>query len=336
MDDKQLKKVFASALVLFLILFLLYALMPYKTAVFGAIILYSLFRPLYKALSTKTPLGETLSALLVMLITLAVVIIPLIFVLNTAYAELRYVVSDYRPILELVRSTNLMGTLDDLIPGLSLSKIIMGEVAKIGELAGDLLFSTFQSIGAGLLNITLMYFLLYYMLTGEKDLKLRMCSFSPFNRANTLKLMREFKSITYTTIVVTGVIAIIQGTLLGLGFHIFGIKGAVLWGVIAALLSFLPIVGPPLIWIPVVLIKFLMGDVTTAVGFLIWGLFLSNVDNVIRPGLQRKIGNIHPLISIVGVFIGLPIFGIIGIIIGPLMLSYLVLMLKMYREEYMD
>lgn len=330
MDDRQLRKIFASTLVLSLIVFLIYAMIPYITAVFGAIILYTLFRPIQKEIMQKTSLAEQGSAIAVIIISLLIVTIPLILVLNAAYSELSGISIDYEPALESLES------FDELIPQVDLTGLAQREFSKIGDVASDMLFETVHGLGNLMLNLVLMYFFLYYLFTTKRQVKLKICDFSPFNSKNTGKLIKEFKNITNTTILVTGVIAVLQGTLLGLGFWIFGIPGAVLWGLVAAILSFLPIVGPPIIWLPAVIILFINGQTNYAIGLLIWGLFLSNIDNLIRPQLQKRVGNIHPLISILGVFIGIPLFGLVGVVIGPLMLSYLLLMVKMYQEEYID
>jgi len=98
----------------------------------------------------------------------------------------------------------------------------------------------------------------------------------------------------------------------------------------------LPLIGPPLIWIPAVIIKFLEGDYFSAGGILFFGIIISTSDNFIRPYLQRKIGRVHPLVSLIGFFIGIPLFGLFGIIIGPLLISYVILTIKMFKEEYVD
>jgi predicted PurR-regulated permease PerM len=142
--------------------------------------------------------------------------------------------------------------------------------------------------------------------------------------------------VTYSVVISTGTIAVLQGALLGLAFYIFGLPGALLWGFVAAVLSFLPVVGPSLVWGPASLLMLLTQNYVAGIGILVFGLVLSNVDNFLRPLIQRQVGRMHPLVSLIGIFIGIPIFGILGLIIGPLMLSYFFLTLKMFREEYLS
>jgi predicted PurR-regulated permease PerM len=117
---------------------------------------------------------------------------------------------------------------------------------------------------------------------------------------------------------------------------LLGVEGAFLWGFVAVFLSFLPAVGATLIWIPAVIIQLIQQDYFIAVGILVGGIILSSVDNLLRPAIQNKVGSIHPLESIIGVIIGLNLFGLLGIVIGPLLISYVVLMAKMFNEEYLS
>jgi predicted PurR-regulated permease PerM len=146
--------------------------------------------------------------------------------------------------------------------------------------------------------------------------------------------VQECKRVTYATIVATGLIALIQGILITLAFLVFDIQGAFFWGFITAFLSFLPVVGPTLIWLPGSVFLFIQHRIGAGIALMVWGILLTNIENFLRPMLQKRVGKIHPLISLIGVFIGIPLFGLLGIVIGPLLLSYFLLIIRMVREEY--
>ncbi|NCC71641.1 AI-2E family transporter [bacterium] len=133
----------------------------------------------------------------------------------------------------------------------------------------------------------------------------------------------------------TGLVAIFQGVLLGLGFWFFNIEGAIFWGLLASILSFLPVLGVPLIWIPFSVVYFINENYFVAIGILVLGLIVNFSEYFVRPYLQKRIGNLHPLVSIIGIFIGLSAFGFVGIVIGPLIISYFVLTFKMFKEEHL-
>jgi len=329
-DDHQIKKVFASVVLFSLIAFLVYALLPYIGAIFGAVIMYVVFSPLYKKLVHEVGFSKGVSAVLIILGTLILVIIPSIFVIKTVYSEVMPAISNIDLLLENIQS------LSNIIPGIEFDKVVSQEIGSLGASTSGFVVNTASSLGGILVNMILLYFMFYYLLTLSDESKKKFISLSPFNRRNTHALVVEFKNVTHTTIVVSGIIALIQGAIISVSFMFFGIPGAFFWGFIAAIFSFLPFVGPHLIWIPIFILKLLQHDYSVAFVFLVIGIFLSSLDGIIRPPLQKEMGNIHPLVSLIGAFAGVPIFGLLGIIIGPLLLCYLLLMIRMYKEEYLD
>jgi predicted PurR-regulated permease PerM len=144
----------------------------------------------------------------------------------------------------------------------------------------------------------------------------------------------ELSKITFSNVLGQGIIAIAQGTLIGIGFYIFNITDPLFWGVVGVLLSFIPIVGSGLVFIPAALIAISYQNYTSGFGILLWGaLIVANIDNVIRLIINRKYANTHPIVSIVGVIIGIPMFGVLGLVIGPLLISYFILLIKIYESE---
>jgi predicted PurR-regulated permease PerM len=185
-----------------------------------------------------------------------------------------------------------------------------------------------------LISLTILYFVLYYLFINNDNLKKKLHDIIPFNNKHTKQLVDECRTVTYATIVATGLIALVQGALITAAFLVFNIQGAFFWGFIAALMSFLPVVGPTLIWLPASVFLFFQNRIGAGIALVVWGLLITNIENFLRPMLQKKMGKIHPLISLIGVFIGIPLFGLLGIVIGPLLLSYFLLIVKMVREEY--
>jgi len=131
-----------------------------------------------------------------------------------------------------------------------------------------------------------------------------------------------------------GIIALTQGTLLANGFWIFGIPDPIFWGVIGTFMSFLPVVGAPTLCIPAGIILIVGGHSLKGILLIAYGLlFIGNIDNVLRMMINKRIANTHPIISVIGVFIGLPLFGILGLVFGPVLLSYFLLLLEIYETN---
>jgi len=160
--------------------------------------------------------------------------------------------------------------------------------------------------------------------------------YAPFREQHAIRFAVALRNATYSNVLGQGIIAIVQGTLLANGFWIFGLPDPLFWGVIGAFISFLPVVGAPTLSIPASIILFVQGHTLKGVALLIYGLlFIGNVDSFLRMIINRRIANTHPLITIIGVLIGIPLFGITGLVFGPLLLSYFLLLLEIYETNRM-
>jgi len=280
----------------------------------------------------KKKFNKSLSAWIVVFSAVFIIIIPLSLVLgligNEAYQILK------NPELISNISLTISNSIMDIIPGLTIEALDK-QLENIASTIGSIILGTFSNIGNLVINLFIALFMLYYMLL-QDNLFYKIRAILPFNRHNSRELVEKLKNISYSTIFVGGIIALVQGSLLTITFLIFGIKGAFLWGFITAILSFLPLVGPPFVWIPAALIQYFGGNAWVAIGITIAGLFISNIDNFLRPVLGQRIGKIHPIETFIGLFIGIYLFGIIGVFIGPLLLATSVLVFKMYKEEYIN
>ncbi len=323
------KRGFALVLLVLVIALLLYAVWPFRNAFFGAFILFVLFLPFFNWLNKFLP--ASLSALIVVFVSFFLIIIPLFFILGFIGSEVFSFVKD-SSFLSLVSSFS--SSLDSLLPGLGLGSYFNDFFANAGSSLGSLIVSSLHGFLRSFVNLLLMFFILYFLLVDKDSLKKRFYSVSPFNKKNTRKIAEEFSNITFTTLFASGLLALLQGFLIALGFFIFGLHRVFFWGFVAVIFSFLPVIGISLIWVPAVVFLFLNNNYFSALGLLLWGLFSSNIDNFIRPFLHSKIGRIHPLITLLGVFVGVPVFGLLGLILGPLLLSYSVLIVKIFVEEF--
>jgi predicted PurR-regulated permease PerM len=132
-------------------------------------------------------------------------------------------------------------------------------------------------------------------------------------------------------------ISLVQGVFAWLGYLIFGLEDALMWGFLTGIFAFFPIVGTMMIWVPLVIFLYSKGLSTQGTGLLIYSLFVTgNVDYLARVTLMKKIGDVHPLITVFGVIVGLQLFGFMGFIFGPLIFSYAIILVKIYAHEFVD
>lgn len=327
MYNHKLKRNVALAIILVLGAFIVYGVLPFLSAILGALVLTVLFKPAYRRIVNK--FGPSFSAIIIIIISLAVIIVPLFFLGKLLVAEVG-IIARNQPVLNDVFHRI------ELLSGEKINIESSGERLSLTILSylQSAISSFLGSVSKIMANLFIMYFVFYYLLASDRRIIESLKELIPFSKKNREKLIREFAIVTDYTIAGTGLIALIQAVIMSASFYAFGIKGAVLWGAVSFVLAFIP-GGTALIWIPAAGILFLNQNYLASILMLLIGLLVvSNVDNVIRPLMARKYLKMHPLSVIAGIFIGVKFFGVVGVIVGPLMISYFFLILKMYKQEY--
>lgn len=184
-------------------------------------------------------------------------------------------------------------------------------------------------------NLILMFFVLYYMLFHGRKMESYIYDFIPLKNKNREMLRNETDVMIRANAIGIPLLAIIQGFTGALGYFIFGIKEFAVWGFLTGVASLIPIIGTGIIWVPLTVYLLATGQTWQGVGLGIYSLaILTNIDYVARITLLRRIGDVHPLVTIFGVIVGLSLFGFIGLVFGPLLISYFILLIKIYRNEF--
>lgn len=187
------------------------------------------------------------------------------------------------------------------------------------------------------INILVLLFVLYFMFIGGKKMEAYINDLLPFSRRNKRDVLHEFNMVIKSNAIGVPLLAIIQGTAATLGYYLFNAPEPVLWGVISCFATIIPIIGVAIVWLPLALYIGATGHWGSAIGLCVYSLaVVSNIDNLMRSFLQKKMADTHPLITIFGVIIGLALFGFMGVIFGPLMLAIFVLCVQIFKEEYLD
>src|SRR5213595_3456030 len=324
LDSKQQS---AAAIVLLLGVAIVIALSPYVTGLVGIPVLYAVFAPVQQWLARR--MREQLAAILVVALALFLIVVP-----GVSFAGL--VVGQAQQIAGSVVRNPILGRLAELHPG---GMDLGPRLAELGtQLVSWIGSSAFGLIGTATrlaLNLTISLFGLFYLLLRPGETWEAVRPYIPFSAKNTEKLRQRFRDVTTSTIIGTGLTAAAQGAILGLAFWIVGLPNALFWGVVTMVFGILPIVGSGLVWVPAAIALLIGNRPGPAALITLVGLFVGNVDYILRPMVFRRWANIHPLVTLVGALAGVPYFGILGLLIGPLALSYFFELVKMYREEYL-
>jgi predicted PurR-regulated permease PerM len=318
----------AALVVLLLGFALAWALAPYATGLIGIPVLYVIFAPAHRWLARH--MRPTLAATLVVLLGLFLIVVP-----GVSFAGL--VVNEAQQIATGVVKSPLLARLAQLrIGGTDLGPELANLGRSIVSWLGTGAFSLVGTATRFALNLTIAFFGLYYLLLRPAQIWEAVRPYIPFSALNADKLQQRFHDVTISTLIGTGVTAIVQGVLVGIGFALTGLPNGVFWGVVTVIVAILPVVGSGLVWGPGVLALVLDGRHGAAVFLGLWGILaVGGVDYVIRPWVFKRWAQIHPIVTVVGAVAGVPYFGILGLLIGPLAVSYFFELVRMYREEYL-
>lgn len=304
-------------------------LKPFFGPIFWGCAVAIIFFPVQTRLLARLPGRRNLAAALTLLLCMIIVIIPIIFIISSAVSEgvaLYEKVQDgeINPKTYLDRFNEAFPVVENTLSrvGIDLSKLkaSAGEAAMTsGTVVAKQTLSIGQNTFTFLLHLCLMLYLAFFMLRDGNRLIELLVRALPLGDARERMLFAKFAEVTRATVKGNLVVAIVQGTLGGLIFWFLGIPGALLWGVFMAIASLIPAVGPALIWLPVALYLFAVGESVDAlilIGF--GGGVIGVVDNVLRPilvGRDTKMPDYVVLLSTLG---GLSLFGINGFVVGPL------------------
>jgi predicted PurR-regulated permease PerM len=306
---------------------ILLALAPFLSGLLGAAVLYVIFVRPYKRIARAVKPG-TASAL-VLVGALVLIAVPISWLIG--------VVIDQAPdSLRAVQSSPLFARLGQLrIGGFDAGAELAKASGTLVSWMSSQVFAFVGSATSAALNLVIAFFGLYYLLRSGEDTWPVIRRYIPFSTATADALRDRFFSVTEATLLGTALVATLQGGLVGLGFWIVGLPNALFWGTVTAFASILPVLGSALVWLPAVLVLVAQGKYGGAIGLAVIGAGIaSNIDNLIRPVVYKRVSNIHPMITLVGAFAGVRYFGLLGLLLGPLAIAYLFELLQFYRVEY--
>ncbi|WP_134087674.1 AI-2E family transporter [Olivibacter sp. XZL3] len=327
-DQKQRNNITLMIIVV-LGAFILYSLRGIFGALLATLIMYTIFRPLNLYLTERLQWRKSLAAILIIVSSFFMIVFPFYGLINMIAKRVIEITRHPEKIQHVINEINRF-----LGDKLQQPDLITSNLQRGLAYAGNLMTSILGGAADILLDVSVMYFLLYFLFVSCREFEKGMLRYSPFPDENAIRFGIELRNITYSNVLGQGFIALVQGSAVALGYWMFGFSDPLFWGVICVILSFIPVVGAPMVFIPACIIKFIDGDTFNAAAMLLWGLLLvSNIDNVLRLVIAKRVGNIHPIITIIGVIIGIPMFGIMGLVFGPLLLSYFLIAIKIYETN---
>ena len=320
------------AIIIVLGIVLFQQITPFLGGLLGALTIYILVRKQMIRLTTKRKMKRSTAALLItteavffFLIPISLVVWMLVDKLQNLNLDPQSIIAPIEEIAGIIKSKTGYDVL-----GSDTTSFIVSALPRIGQ-------AVMGGISSFVVNLFVLVFVLYFMLIGGIKMEAYVNAILPFNATNTEHVIHEINMIVRSNAIGIPLLAVIQGGVAMIGYFIFGAPNALLLGFLTCFATVIPMVGTGLIWFPVAVYMALTGDWPNAIGLAAYGgIIVSQLDNLIRFILQKKMADTHPLITIFGVVIGLPLFGFMGVIFGPLLLALFFLFVDMFKKEYLD
>ncbi|MFD1871746.1 AI-2E family transporter [Hymenobacter bucti] len=307
----------------------LYGLLGYLTAFLGAGILYVVLRPWFTALVHKRKWNRTLVTVMLLLFAVVVLIIPFFALTSLLIDKVRIVAQN---------TDQILATVQGIERKLGMQVTDQAQVRTLLQQGATKVSQWIPTLASSVLNVIvivgLMLFTMYYLFTQEEAFLAGLHRYLPFREKTLDELSESLRNNVNANVLGQGIVAIVQGLLTGLTLWGFGVPSPGFWTVVAFFMAFIPVLGTPLVWGPAALYQIAQGHTGQGIGILLVGVIvIINIDNVLRIQLGKYMGDIHPWVTLVGLTLGVDIFGIVGLVIGPLLLSYFVVLMQVFARE---
>lgn len=332
MDTKeQYWKYSLLVLILFMGIVLFKEIAPFLSGLLGASTIYILVRSQMFYLTEKKNFSKNIASVLILIEVILCFLIPFSFAIWLLIEELHGISLDTSATIASVQ--HFINLIQDKTgyDVLSAENIVTaaGYLSTIGQVL-------LNSVSSFVINAIVMIFVLYFMLLGGRKMEEYLYTLLPFNDKNKDDVITSVNMLVKSNAIGIPLLAVVQGIIATIGYMIFGAPNPILFGFLTCFATIIPLLGTSLVWFPLAVYLAVTGDWTNAIGLALYALIIiSNVDNLVRLLIQKKMADTHPLITVFGVVIGLTLFGFWGVIFGPLFLAIFILCLDMFKREYL-
>lgn len=328
-DNERLKQIAFLIIIVLMGALLFSELYSFFPGFLGAVTFYILSRNYMFRLVEVRNWPKPLAAVLIMVLSFLIILLPVGTLINMVTDKIKYAVQHSN---ELMASVQAVTKKIEASTGIEI--ITTERLQKVQEYLTGVLPGFVGTAFNTLTIIAILYFILYFMLVNARSMEEALYEYIPLKDENVIKLGKEVRNMVISNAVGIPLIAVLQGCVALIGYYIFGVPQPWFWFMITCFMAMVPVIGAAAAFIPLSLYMF-TEETWRGVGLLIYGLVvIGSCDNLFRLVLNKKIGDVHPMITIFGVLVGVNLFGFIGLIFGPLLISLFILLLEIYSNEY--
>jgi predicted PurR-regulated permease PerM len=333
MEETYFKKIITAIILVLLIVLSFLVIKPIIISLILGLILVFIFAPVYDWLC-KYIKQRDICTLLIIVFIITIVVLPLWFLTPI-------LIKQTFTIFQATQKIDFVTPLKSIFPSLFASHQFSSEIGNIlSSFTTRTINSLVNSLGniilnfpALLLQFTVVLFTFFFVLRDKDKVLEYVKTLLPFSKEVEEKVLKYTAGITASLVYGQIIIGIIQGIVLGIGLFIFKIPNALFLTFLAVIAGILPIVGTSIIWVPMAIYLFISGSIIPAWGVIAFGIVSSSIDNFLRPIIVSKRTRINSGILLISMIGGLFFFGVLGLLLGPLVISYFLILLEIYRGK---
>lgn len=333
MDNSYIKKIFTVAIIGGLLILSFLVLRPIVMDIILGLILAFIFYPVYK-LFFKLTKKPNISASIITLFLLGIILVPIWFFTPMLIEQILKVYTS-------TQSMNFAEILKSIFPGIFSSEQFASEIGStLNSFIPKIINSVLDSFSNFILNFpnfllhSLVVLVTFYFALRDKDeIGMALKEVSPFAKDVDEKIAKYSREITSSVLYGQVILGFIEGLILAIGIVILRIPNALILSILSIIIGILPIIGPMVIWIPLAIYLVLTQNIDAAIILVIFGLIASNSDTFLRPLFVSKKAKIHSGIIFIGMIGGLFLFGVLGLLLGPLILAYMLILLEILQGK---
>ncbi|MFD1769632.1 AI-2E family transporter [Sphingobacterium suaedae] len=320
-------------IIIILICFLVFKnLLYYLPGFLGAVTLYILFRKSFFFLTEMKRWNRSLTSILFIVSSIVFIVLPIWALIDYLVPQINHFLENKEEIIAKFNTLKVYMSDKPFLEDIDMSDTaLLGFLQRLTRYVPNIL----NSVAEVAINIIVTFFVLYFMQVHAKRMEATLYRAVPFSRESKREIWDEVNLMVRSNAIGIPILGFCQGVVAMIGYWIFGVENYVLLGLLTGISSIVPILGTMTIYIPICAVTLAAGQTGNAIGLFIYCFILvGGIDNILRFTILKTIGNVPPMITVFGVLLGLNMFGMLGLIFGPLILSSIGVLIKVYSYEY--
>lgn len=321
------------ALAVAILFFDIFVLKYFLGGLLGAVTLYVVTRKFYLKLVEQQQWKKNLAIVFIFVLVIISFGIPLWILIDILVPKINELISDRASIIEKFQSVQVFLENNQFLQRFDF-KLTNEQIIQVVNKVISYIPSTLNAVGQIFANIFVALFILYFMLLNARIMEADFKDMLPLSEKSKRYFLQENAALIRSNAYGIPILALAQALIAIIGYLIFGVNNAIFWGLLTGAASIIPVVGTMIVWVPICIYQIATGDVSGGLLLALYCLVLvGSIDNILRFTVLKKMADIHPLITVFGVLLGLSLFGVMGLVFGPVLLSMPGILYKIFKIE---